>query len=66
MTGASATRTWLQAQHLTWLTPKRMKVATIGIFTAAALGSSMTLGGSTAPTQGPHQAPAAPAAHSSR
>src|SRR3954451_15656313 len=30
MTGASATRSWLQAQHLTWLTPQRMKVADRG------------------------------------
>jgi hypothetical protein len=49
MTGASATRSWLQAQHITWLTPERMKVATVALFTAAAIGSSATLGGSSAP-----------------
>jgi hypothetical protein len=49
MTGASATRSWLQAQHITWLTPQRMKVATVALFTAAAIGSSATLGGSSAP-----------------
>jgi hypothetical protein len=51
MTGASATRSWLQAQHITWLTPKRMRVATVALFTAATIGSSATLGGSAAPAQ---------------
>ena len=61
MTGASATRSWLQAQHATWLTPKRMKVATVGIFTAAAIGSSMTFSGSSAPagSGAQHAAPSA-------
>jgi len=59
MTGASATRSWLQAQHITWLTPKRMKTVTIGLFVAATIGSSATLGGSSAPTSTPHQSPAA-------
>jgi hypothetical protein len=49
MTGASATRGWLQAHHQTWLTPKRMKVATVVLFTAATIGSSATLGGSSTP-----------------
>jgi hypothetical protein len=53
MTGASATRSWLQAQHLTWLTPQRMKVATIAMFSAAAIGSSATLGGSSTPVHAP-------------
>jgi hypothetical protein len=67
MAGASATRSWLQAQHATWLTPKRMKVATVGIFTAAAIGSSVTLGGSSTPAHGAHHpAAAAQAGHVSR
>jgi hypothetical protein len=63
MTGASATRSWLQAQHLTWLTPQRMKVATIVMFSAAAIGSSATLGGSSAPVHAPAHGAAAPASH---
>jgi hypothetical protein len=61
MTGASATRSWLQAQHITWLTAKRMRVATIALFSAAAIGSSATLGGSSTPVKQPHHN-AAPAA----
>jgi len=50
MAGASGARSWLQAQHTTWLTPKRMRAATITLFTAAAIGSH---------TATPHKAPAA-------
>ena len=46
MAGASGARTWLQAQHVTWLTPARMRAATVGVFAAAAIGSSLTLSGS--------------------
>jgi hypothetical protein len=67
MTGASATRSWLQAQHLTWLTPQRMKVATVGLFTAATIGSSATLGGSSAPvTHHVSQPASAQVAHADR
>jgi hypothetical protein len=47
MAGASGARSWLQQQHTTWLTPQRMRVATVGLFTAAAIGSSVTISGST-------------------
>jgi hypothetical protein len=47
MAGASGARSWLQTRHTTWLTPRRMKVATVGLFTAAAIGSSVTVSGST-------------------
>jgi hypothetical protein len=57
MAGASGARSWLQARHETWLTPRRMKVATAGIFAAAAIGSTVGLKGSTPPAH-----PAAPAA----
>ena len=65
MAGASGARSWLQAQHTTWLTPKRMRAATITLFTAAAIGSSVTISGSTpgshhhTHTATPHKAPAA-------
>jgi hypothetical protein len=66
MTGASATRSWLQAQHVTWLTPPRMKAATIALFAAATIGSSATLGGSSAPSSPPHHSAAAHVAPSGR
>jgi hypothetical protein len=61
MTGATGARTWLQAQHASWLTPERMRVATVGIFAAATLGSSVALGGSSAPNEHPAQPGHAPA-----
>jgi hypothetical protein len=67
MAGASGTRAWLQARHETWLTPRRMKVATVSVFAAAAIGSSVGLKGTTPPSHpesasGPaQQAPDQPA-----
>ena len=55
--GATGARSWLQAQHASWLTERRLKIATVSIFTAAILGSTVTLSGSTAPShpaQGHH------------
>jgi hypothetical protein len=49
--GASGTRSWLQARHLTWLTPKRMRAATIALFVATIGFSSVGLSGSTPPVQ---------------
>ena len=62
MTGATGARTWLQAQHASWLTPKRMQIATVGIFAAATLGSSVALSGSSTgdtPTHSDHTPPPA-------
>jgi len=61
MTGATGARAWLQAQHATWLTPPRVKAATVGVFAAAAIGSSVTLSGTTPAGSTSH--PAAPAHH---
>jgi hypothetical protein len=47
--GATGARSWLQAQHASWLTERRLKIATVSIFTAAVLGSTVTLSGSTPP-----------------
>lgn len=58
MAGASGVRSWLQAHHLTWLTPRRMRAATAALFAAAAIVSSVGLSGSSKPT-------AQPAAHHS-
>jgi hypothetical protein len=59
MAGASGARSWLQARHETWLTERRMKAATAGIFVAATLGSTVALKGS---TPAHHPAPQPPPA----
>jgi hypothetical protein len=66
MTGASATRSWLQAQHVTWLTPKRMKVVTVGLFATATIASSATLGGSSTPAGSAHHTAPAQVTQSAR
>jgi hypothetical protein len=58
MAGASGARSWLQARHETWLTERRMKAATAGIFVAATLGSTVALKGSTPPEHHPAPPPA--------
>jgi len=45
--GATGARTWLQNSHATWLTPRRMKVATVGMMGTALVVSSVGLSGST-------------------
>jgi hypothetical protein len=58
--GASGARTWLQTRHLTWLTPRRMKAATVALFVAAFGVSTIGLSSSTsAATHPPAHAPAA-------
>jgi hypothetical protein len=47
--GASGVRTWLQTRHLTWLTPRRMRAATIALVVVALAIPSIGLGGSTKP-----------------
>jgi hypothetical protein len=49
-TGATGARTWLQNSHATWLTPRRMKVATVGVMSAAFAVSTVGLSGSTPPS----------------
>jgi hypothetical protein len=44
--GASGARTWLQACHATWLTPRRMRAATIGLMIAAFVVSTVGLSSS--------------------
>jgi len=51
MAGASGARSWLQNQHLTWLTPRRMRAATVTLFVAALLVSSIGLSGSSRPAR---------------
>ncbi|GAC1317200.1 MAG: hypothetical protein NVSMB25_04440 [Thermoleophilaceae bacterium] len=40
-------RAWLQAHHLTWLTPERMRRLSVALVVAAVLVPSLTLSGST-------------------
>jgi len=47
--GASGVRAWLQAQHLTWLTPRRMRVVTVALLVAAFAISSVGISSSTPP-----------------
>jgi hypothetical protein len=54
MAGANGARSWLQAQHLTWLTPRRLRAATVALFAGATLFASVGLSGSTKPV---HRSP---------
>jgi hypothetical protein len=47
MAGATGVRAWLQAHHMTWLTPGVLKAITIALFAAAILVSSVGISGST-------------------
>ncbi len=51
---ASGFRTWMQSQHIPWLTPGRIRKLTIGAMCAAGIVSTIGFSGST------------PAAHASR
>jgi hypothetical protein len=57
MAGASGVRSWLQARGWTFLTPVRLRRATIALFTVATLVSTIGLSGSTRSAHA--QAPAA-------
>jgi hypothetical protein len=52
--GATGVRTWLQTRGWAWLTPKRLKHATVVTFVAATLVSALGLSGSTHPAPSPH------------
>jgi hypothetical protein len=45
--GASGARAWLQAHGATWLTPRRLRLATIALMIAAFGVSTVGLSGST-------------------
>ena len=47
--GATGVRSWLQAHHMTWLTPRRLHAATIALIVAAFAVSSIGFSGSTKP-----------------
>jgi hypothetical protein len=46
---ASGLRTWLQTHYLGWLTPRRMRMLTVGAMCAAGLVSAVGVSGSTPP-----------------
>lgn len=64
--GATGARTWLQNSHATWLTPQRLRVATIGVMCAAAGVSTVGLSGSTAASNHPAKTPPPPAQATAR
>jgi hypothetical protein len=47
--GATGARCWLQSRHGTWLTPRRLRRATIVLFVAALLVSTVAFSGSSRP-----------------
>ena len=55
--GATGLRTWLQTRGWTWLTPKRLKRATIAAFIVATIVSSVGISGSTHPADAHHAPP---------
>jgi hypothetical protein len=59
--GAAGTRSWLSARHFSWLTPRRLRMATAVLMAAALLASSVLVSGSSsAPPKHPAKAVAAP------
>lgn len=54
--GATGARSWLQAHHITWLTPRRLRAVTCVLCTAALGVSTIGLSGSSAGGQ-PHASP---------
>ena len=60
MAGATWARSRLQAQHQTWLTPRRLRAATLALFGAAFGISSVSPSGS---TPAPHHSVPATQAH---
>lgn len=54
-TGAAVTgiRSWLATRTYSWLTPLRLRRATIGLFAAGLIASALLISGSGATTQAP-------------
>jgi hypothetical protein len=51
---ATGVRSWLAASGHRWLTPHRLKVATIGLIALAIVGGSLRFSGSTPPPKSVH------------
>jgi hypothetical protein len=56
---ASGARAGLQAYGPRFLTPKRIRIATVAMFAAAFLGGSVAISGTAPPSHAQHAAPAA-------
>jgi hypothetical protein len=54
---ATGFRSWLQTHNFNWLTPRRLRVLTIGVMCAAGLVSTIGFSGST-PSATTHASPA--------
>jgi hypothetical protein len=54
MAAASGTRAWLGRQCFAWLTPARLRRATIALFSVALITSALLMSGSTAPPAKAH------------
>jgi hypothetical protein len=59
--GATGLRSWLQAHHRSWLTPRRMRVVTLVLFALALGVSSIGLSGSSSQASSQRAAPHAAA-----
>jgi hypothetical protein len=56
-------RAWLQSRGWGWLTPARLKRATVAVFVAATVVSTVGLSGSTRSVPGDRDHPAAQVGH---
>jgi hypothetical protein len=65
--GATGARSWLGAKRFSWLNPRRLRMATIGLICVAVLASATLVSGSTKAgsdtSAASHGAGAAPAAN---
>jgi hypothetical protein len=67
-TGAAVTgvRSWLGTRNYAWLTPLRLRRATVCLFAAALLASALLISGSGAQTAKAHAGAPAPVASAAR
>jgi hypothetical protein len=56
--GATGVRSWLAAKQFSWLTPRRLRIATIALIAAALLASAMLVSGSSQDRPDAQTAPA--------
>ena len=59
--GASGARAWLGSRRFAWLTPRRLKAATVSLIAAGVVASSVLIGGSSPAPAKPAPALAKPA-----
>jgi hypothetical protein len=54
--GATGARSWLGTRRFSWLTPRRLRIVTIALISAALLASATLVSGSSAQDGGGHGA----------